>query len=193
MASAAGAGAGEPEQEFDPSKVAVSRPLWELHKKGEIMPANDFIKKYYNFSSKHMRDSYPAAVVGKIKYYKKLEEIRAAEPQDDRPISDDGKAWSDTSSHQSMFIGTDVKRWRGVKLPPATSKLGESAAVSEIFDRLGTLIETQMVQDACTHKPQPGTKYKAMGGGNSGDTYFKRLYSREDPWNFPQPARNANK
>ena len=50
---------------FDPDSKAVKRPIWELHKKGEIMAPNDFYKKYSQFSMPTIRDSYNTAVIGR--------------------------------------------------------------------------------------------------------------------------------
>ena len=50
---------------FDPASKAVVRPLWELHKRGEIMAERDFHKKYAHFSMPRLRDSYHQAVIGR--------------------------------------------------------------------------------------------------------------------------------
>jgi len=124
-----------------------------------------------------------------VKYFKRMEEIRGKEPYDGVEPEKDFDTWSDTSSHQSMFKGTMVKQNRGAKTGPA--KRQEAPAITEICARIGEYVASQTVQDACTHKPQPGTKYMFYGGGQGGGItgdQWKRN-SREDPWNFPAPKK----
>ncbi|CAD7924652.1 unnamed protein product [Amoebophrya sp. A120] len=183
------------EDEFNPALKALKRPLWEMHKKGEIMPEADFYSKYYHFSHKPVRDSYPTAVIGKyfrflfrkvvlwrslvivvllqqiliaitnyvirvklettvkekptrhyrVKYFQKMEEIRAVE--NDEPRVKDPDEWSDTSSHQSMFNSSKVKQQRGLNMGPA--KREEPPAITAACAQIGKLIETDAVQKAC--------------------------------------------
>lgn len=188
--------------DLDIEKVAVVRPTWEMHKKGEIMLEKDFYTKYYNFSMPTLRNAYGNAIIGRIKYHHKMGAVRAKEQrimedlskekaktrgrswsQESQTSKDGSTVWSDTSSHQSMFKASQVKGRNKSRIAKAVVK--EDPQVTDICERIGRLVETRMVQEACVPQNVAGSKYLFFGGGATYSQQFLH-HSKEDPWKFPQ-------
>ncbi len=139
--------------DFDPAKIAVDRPIWEHHKKGELMPEKNFWSKYASFSMSTIRDSYQTAIIGRIKSHHKMEKIRERENgwQEVPPLREGNACgWSDTSSNRSVFKGEGVKILTRGKTSMAKKPNDYMApAVQEVYDRIDGLIQTDVVQKAC--------------------------------------------
>ena len=148
--------------------------LWEWFGDGvRIMLLGEVVSSFYVISIPLLKifiplphppshkNNPPKTPKKRIKYNIRMGQIREGEQErgvPDKPQREYDE-WSDCSSQQSMFNDAEFRR-TGI----TTGKKGESAAVTELCDRIGKLVETDVVQKACFYKPESGMKYAYFGG-----------------------------